>query len=95
MKILKIKSKIYQYTGIHLAKKEEEEFLDDDHENSQRLSLQRALWQVDHGFTSYQSRFRNWASYHRLLGNPVRYLLYRILNRVVIMYTQLKWDMGF
>jgi len=58
--ILKIKAKIYQYTGIYLAQKEEdahiasiqqiEEFEGMSSENTE--GLMRGLWQAEHGFYS-------------------------------------------
>ena len=51
MTLLKIKAKIYQYTGIYLAKKEEDKHVESV--GGDKFGLKRGIWQCNHGFTRY------------------------------------------
>jgi hypothetical protein len=84
---LKLKAKIYQYTGIYLAQKEEQEFINTSYENMGKhpTGLLVGLWQANCGFTSHSSDFRFKAR---------KNILYRVLHRLVIIYKQLKQDLG-
>ena len=92
--ILKIKAKIYQYTGIFLARKEEEEYLNsleglaaikkaelDGYNNG----LVIGLWQADHGFVTFMVR----PYAHR--RSPF-YL--KVMYRLAIIVRQLQHDLG-
>jgi hypothetical protein len=85
--ILKIKAKIYQYTGIYLAQKEEDAYVDwalgTDFDGYEK-SLAIGLWQAKNGFTSMMPR------------NMRRFRiskLEKIKNRLEIIWLQLKDDL--
>ena len=72
MTLLKLKAKIYQYTGIYLAQKEEDEYLRSEEavsllENNEYPGLVIGLWQAKHGFTRfYCGEFSSkYKSFHR------------------------------
>jgi hypothetical protein len=105
MTILKLKAKIYQYTGIYLAKREEDiameidfyiKFYDhtypDDYEFQKDISI--GSWQADNGFYSFLSIFWDKATISKFKGNIIRYYFYSIINRICIIFKQLKVDLG-
>lgn len=92
--VLKLKAKVYQYTGIYLAKKEENEYLKTVQRevitenrllrNSKHLrqndmtGLNVAVWQIRHGFHTYTSTSN-----------------FKVIARLEIIFKQLKSDLGF
>lgn len=51
--LLKLKAKIYQYTGIYLAQKECNEYLKANCDDQDGLGLLTGLWQANNGFYRY------------------------------------------
>lgn len=93
--ILKLKAKIYQYTGIYLARKEEAAYMDKvtSTKKSER-SVYVGLWQANNGFQSFRSKYRNKAVLKKLSGNIFKSMYYKVLDRIVIIWMQFKQDMG-
>jgi hypothetical protein len=100
--ILLIKAKIYQYTGIYLAYKEQCDFMESEEFVAQLMSLDGQMtiydaigllvgnWQALHGFTNFYSRF----SFKRVCSKTGwGYLFYLILERLDVMQKQLRKDM--
>lgn len=60
-KLLKLKAKIYQYTGFFLARKEQLAYVKSKHRRpTKRSSLTIGLWQVDNGFyRAYPRHFKD------------------------------------
>jgi hypothetical protein len=81
---LKLKAKIYQYTGIYLAQKEEQEYINSLSETRKEhfSGLMVGLWQAKNGFYNQSYRYRS----NTFLG--------KIVTRIVVIYKQLKQDLG-
>ena len=97
MTLLKIKSIIYRYTNVYLAYREENEYLtskdfwvrhieimndkDNDLDPMDAQGLLIGIWQANHNFatpcTSYSFK---------------RGFIPKIINRAIIIYKNLKWD---
>jgi hypothetical protein len=89
MTLLKLKAKIYQYTGIYLAQKEEDEYLRSEEaisllENNEYEGLVIGLWQTKHGFVQfYCGDFKS--KYNSLYKN--------VWIFIKVFYKQLKHDL--
>lgn len=90
MTLLKIKAKIYQYTGIYLAEKEEQDFMA-GHINSNMPDLMRGMWQASNGFYTHMSDYR---VFKNVPENIFVRIYYRVLNRLIIIYKQFRDDIN-
>lgn len=102
--LLKLKAKLYQYTGIYLGRKEEKEYMAtaDAIKQVEELidvggysgplahGVITATWQAKVGFTNIHTGI--WVPSY---GKWYRRLYYRVLNRVKTIYLQFKEDLGF
>lgn len=82
--ILKLKAKIYQYTGIFLASKEEEEYIVSIGGEGEH-GINRGLWEAKHGFVSFMVR----PYAHR--RSP---FYKKVIYRLAIIVRQLQHDLG-
>jgi len=97
-----MKAKIYQYTGIYLANKEELEYIqskefwksftkmathkDNDMSPRDIQSLLIGMWQADRGYTRPMPRF-----YFNSFKKPR--LFWKSLNWFATLYLVIKWDL--
>ena len=93
MSKLKIKAKIYQYTGIYLAKKEEQAYVDQWVKSGHNIDkfgegLIRGMWQSNNGFMTLSPIGK---SMWRVRYSPI---YKRIAYRLIVIYMQLKDDLG-
>ena len=95
--VLKIKSIIYRYTNVYLAYKEENEYLtskdfwvrhteimNDKDNDLDPMDAQGSLigtWQANHNFATPCTPY-----------SFKRGVISKIINRAIIIYTNLKWD---
>ena len=102
---LKIKAKIYQYTGIYLAKREETIAMNllfysgyydkfDEEDKLFQEDTEIGMWQCNNGFYTFMSKYSSPAMLNKIKGNKLRYYFYATLNQVCIFFKQLKYDMG-
>lgn len=101
--LLKLKAKIYQYTGIYLVKKEESEYMASEQAKLDMKELLAgtgyskilgkgltvALWQGKNGFASIHTGI--WVPSHKPW---YKIAYYATLNRIKTIYLQLKMDIG-
>lgn len=102
MNLLKLKAKFYQYTGVYLANKEENDYLtsrefwkhfnkhkkhkDNDMSDYNIQRLMIGMWQADLGFHRPMTKFR---TFKRL---PCA-RLYNMLDWFACFYYTAKWDL--
>jgi hypothetical protein len=105
MTLLKLKAKIYQYTGLYLAKKEEDvavrQFVStyyDDMDNcfpfleADDRHIFIGSWQADNGFHRFGTPLWTKITMHRLRKNKARHAYYSVLGWLVGFYLQLRSD---
>jgi hypothetical protein len=97
--LLKVKAKIYQYTGLYLAKKEEytatslhRRYPLSDENNRFDLSLAIGSWQAANGLCRLSNPVWTKISIHRLRKNKARHAYYSVLGWFVGFYLQLRYD---
>jgi hypothetical protein len=103
---LKLKAKLYQYTQIYLAQKEEDEALDlyikqnDIFKNPSRIAEDAfdvdmfiGSWQAKHGFYSTYNKFRSSSTIARLERNKLKQYTYRTLDLITVFFKQLRMDL--
>lgn len=95
---LKLKAKIYQYTGIFLAKKEMMDAVANDEYYSAldkiRHGLARGVWESDKGFISFSSKYRSKSVIPRLQKKYLKQYFYLTIDRVIVIYKTLRSDLG-
>jgi hypothetical protein len=96
---LKVKAKIYQYTGIYLAKKEEylatsscRKYPLSDENNIFDLNMSIGSWQADNGFCRLGNPFWTKRLLHKIKKNRARHVYYSVIGWFVGFYLQLKDD---
>lgn len=103
---LKLKSKLYQYSGIYLAKKEEElaleQYIKDNNifkfpsriaEDAFDVDCFIGSWQAEHGFYSHYTKFRTSARIAKLQKDKLKYYTYSFLDVIMVILKQLKRDL--
>lgn len=89
--MLKLKALIYRYTGIHLAKKEEQAHLESvDMETPMGKSIMRGLWQANNGFARPVARPLHLYRYKYPKLRPIIHLIQAVATFFVV----LKYDLG-
>jgi hypothetical protein len=93
--MLKFKAKIYQYTGIYLAQKEEDSYMLQfaNQYGSIDYKIRLGSWQADNGFYSRMGKFRDRAVLNKFAGNTHKALYYKVLDRLWVFKTQLMSDL--
>lgn len=100
--LLKLKAKLYQYTGIYLARKEQntymkspkakqdiEELMGIQYNGRLSRGITIGLWQGSNGLISQHTGI--WVPSR---GKLYKRLYYKTLNRIMTIYLQFKVDIG-
>jgi hypothetical protein len=101
MTLLKLKAKIYQYTGLYLARRDESVAMEvefykgfyDLTDNEFNESLFIGSWQATNGFCRHSNPLWSKITIHRLHKNKARHAYYSVLGWFVGFYLQLKDDL--
>lgn len=96
MTLLQVKAKIYQYTGLYLARTEERVYMycSAYRPGNALYSLELGSWQAENGFTRYIGKYHKEVVKHRLLKNRCRHVGYGVLNFIQIALHVLIQDLG-
>lgn len=95
MTLLQIKAKIYRYTGIYLAKSEEQihMYCSPFKPGNYLYSLELSSWQIENGFHRHIGMYYKEVTKHKLMKNYTRHIIYSVLDYCSVVYVTLLIDL--